>query len=143
MNVAIAKDQCHASIFDDEISAVLDTFMVVFAATECWESLCNPDGAATDLLVRLLFEDAAQCAGVELDVHECVYDHIIEMLEMTNAPTVRNLRRVLKQQQQPSMTEESSPCTTPSEVEMKIFISILLNDEKDKCIASGFDLESY
>jgi hypothetical protein len=74
---------------DDEFSAVLDTFMGVFAATECWESLCNPDGAATDLLVQLLFEDAAQCAGVELDVHECVYDHIIEMLAITNAPTVR------------------------------------------------------
>jgi hypothetical protein len=55
MNVAIAKDQCHASISDDEFSAVLDTFMGVFAATaECWEPPCNPDGAATDLLVRLL-----------------------------------------------------------------------------------------
>ncbi len=43
MNVAIAKDQCHASISDDEFSAVLDTFMGVFAATECWESLCSPD----------------------------------------------------------------------------------------------------
>jgi hypothetical protein len=141
MNVAIAKDQCHASVSDDEFNAVLDTFMGVFAATECWESLCSPD-ATSDLLIRLLFEDAAQCAGVELDVHECVYDHIIEMLATTNAPTARNLRRVLKQQQ-PSMTEESSPCTTPSETEMKIFVSILLNDSKDKCIASGFDLESY
>ena len=74
-------------------------------------------------------------------MHECVYDHIIEMLAMTNDPTARNLRRVLKQQQ-PSMTEESSPCTTPSEAEMKIFVSILMNDAKDKFIASGFDLES-
>ena len=141
MNVAIAKDQCQVSISDDEFSAVLDTFMGVFTATECWESLCNPD-ASIKLLIRLLFEDAARCAGVELDVHECVYDHIIEMLAMTNAPTGRNLRRVLKQQ--PSMTEESIPCTTPSETEMKLFVSTLLTDSKDKCIASGFDsLESY
>lgn len=137
MTMTIAKDQCSASTSDDEFNAVLDTFMGVFSATECWESLCNSD-AAIELLMRILFDDAAQCAGVELDVHKCVYDHIIEMLVMTNAPSARSLRRVLQQQ-----TEESSDqrCATPSETEINIFVSTLLNDSKDKCIASGFDLD--
>jgi len=138
MNVAIVDDQCSASTSDDEFNAVLDSFMSVFSATKCWESLCNPN-ASVELLIRIMFEDAAQCAGVKLDVHECVYDHIIEMLAMTDAPTTRSLRRVLQQE-----TEELSnlPCTAPSATEINIFVSSLLNDSKEKCIASGFDLES-
>ncbi len=134
MMLAVANDQC-PGISADEYNTVLDTFMGVFAATECWKSLCDP-GASFDLLIRILFEDAAQCAGVELDVHECVYDNIIETFAMTNALPVRRLRRVLEHD-----SGESNPCTGPSETEMNIFVSTLLNDAKDKCIASGVDLE--
>jgi hypothetical protein len=153
MNLAIAKDQCRASTSDDEFNTVLDTFMGVFAATKCWESLCNsPDAinelliqsmyedAANELLIRTMFEDAANCAGVELDMHECVYDHIIEIFTTTNVPIVHRLRRVL--QQQPVMVDETNPCYVPSEEELNIVVSTMLNGAKDKCIASGFDLES-
>lgn len=135
MMLAISNGQC-PGISADEYNTVFDTFMGVFAATECWESLCNP-GASTELLFRILFEDAAQCAGVELDVHECVYDNIIETFAMTNALPVRHLRRVLEHD-----SGESYPCTGPSETEMNSFVSNLLNDAKDKCIASGVELES-
>ena len=138
MNLAIAKDQCRASTSDDEFNTVLDTFMGVFAATKCWESLCDSPDAINELLIRTMFEDAAKCAGVELDMHECVYDHIIEVFTTTNVPMAHRLRR----EQQPVMVDESNPCGAPSEEELNMFVSFLLNGAKDKCFASGFDLES-
>ena len=140
--MSVAKAQCEASgtvVSDAEFDSVLNTFLQLFANKGCWVSLCSGSDDSTELLFAILLDDAAECAGVQLDANECVMDHIVGLLvnggDSVAANVSRSFHRTLQQ-------VESDPCEQPSEEELEFFVSYLLTDAEAKCSGLGVDLNS-
>lgn len=140
--MSIAKMQCEDSgmmVSNAEFDSVLSTFLQLFASKGCWVSLCSGSDDSTELLFKILLDDAAECAGVQLDANECVMDHIVGLLvnggDSVAASVSRSFSRMLQQ-------VESNPCNKPSEEELDFFVSYLLTDAEAKCSGMGVDLNS-
>ena len=141
--MSVAEEQCEVSgtvVSDVEFDSVLNTFLQLFASKGCWVSLCSGSDDSTELLFEILLDDAAECAGVQLDADECVMDHIIGLLVNGGADPVaatvsRSFPRMLQQ-------VDSDPCEQPSEEELDLFVSYLLTDAEAKCSGMGVDLNS-
>jgi len=77
-----AKDQCEklgSDITDEEFDKVFGTFVQLFASEQCWSPFCDGDYVAA-ISFKVYFAYGATCAGVELNVPECVYDEMIDLL---------------------------------------------------------------
>jgi hypothetical protein len=141
--MSVAEEQCEVSgtvVSDVEFDSVLNTFLQLFASKGCWVSLCSGSDDSTELLFEILLDDAAECAGVQLDADECVMDHIIGLLVNGGGDPVattvsRSFPRMLQQ-------VDSDPCEQPSEEELVLFVSYLLTDAEAKCSQMGVDLNS-
>ena len=140
--MTVAKGQCEGLeivVSDGEFDTVLATFLQLFASKGCWVSLCSGSDDSTELLFQILLDDAAQCAGVQLDVNECVMDHIVGLLvnggDSTGGSVPQGIPRMLQ-------LVESDPCAQPTEEELDFFVSYLLTDAEAKCTGMGVDLNS-
>ncbi|KAL7445767.1 hypothetical protein ACHAXH_008028 [Discostella pseudostelligera] len=140
--MSVAEAECEQSgidVADVEFDSVLNTFLQLFASKGCWVSLCSGSDDSTELLFDILLDDAAQCAGVQLDANECVMDHIVGLLvnggDAVAGGVPRGFPRMLQQ-------VESDPCDQPSEEELTFFVSYLLTDAEAKCTGTGVDLNS-
>ena len=121
----INKDQCDG-VSDEEFNTAYDAFMSIISSDGCWESLCAED--FSKLFFTILFDDATSCAGVDLDVPQCVKDHIIDLVLMVEDPTADMLvRRSLQQ------NEDSDPCDTPTEGDLRFFVQFMLIDAEAAC----------
>ena len=120
-----AKDQCEklgSDITDEEVDKVFETFMQLFASEQCWTPVCDDDYVAA-ITFKVYFDYGATCAGVELNVPECVYDEMIDLLVV--------------------YASAQDPSYFPTENELLYIVSTLLvTPAKDQCIAKGVDMES-
>jgi len=74
-----ASVEC-GEVTEEEFAEVFASMKKLFAAKSCWEKvLCDREYIAT-LSYKIYFEYGAKCAGVDLDIPECVYDKVIELL---------------------------------------------------------------
>jgi hypothetical protein len=79
-----ASVEC-GEVTEEEFNEVFASLKKLFAAKSCWEKvLCDMNYIAT-LSYKIFFEYGAKCAGVDLDIPECVYDKVIELLVMLSA----------------------------------------------------------
>jgi len=134
----VAKEQCEETgidISDGELDTVLDTLIQIFTNGDCWESLCDGGSDISELLFKILFDQAASCASVEMDVNQCVMDHIIDLVLLVEDPTADMVRRVLQE-------VESDPCDTPSEADLGFFVNFMLIDAEAKCSEMDINVES-
>ena len=121
----INKDLCD-DVSDEEFNTANDAFMSIISNDGCWESLCAED--FSKLFFTILFDDATSCAGVELDVPQCVKDRIIDLVLMVEDPTADMLvRRSLQQDEDPD------PCDTPTEGDLGFFVQYMLIDADAAC----------
>jgi hypothetical protein len=120
-----AKDQCEklgSDITDEEFDKVYGTFMQLFASEQCWAPLCDENYIAATSF-KVYFDYGATCAGVELNIPECVYDEMINLLVV--------------------YASVQDPSYTPTEDELLYIVSTLLvTPAKDQCIAKGVDMGS-
>jgi hypothetical protein len=120
-----AKDDCEklgSDITDDEFDKVFGTFMQLFASEKCWAALCDEDHVAA-VSFKVYFDYGATCAGVDLNVPDCVYDKMIDLLVV--------------------YSNAEDPSYTPTEDELTYIVSTLLvTPAKDHCIAKGVDMGS-
>lgn len=83
-----ASVEC-GEVTEEEFNEVYANMKKLFAAKSCWEKvLCDMEYIAT-LTFTIFFDYGANCAGVDFDVPECVYDKVIELLVVlseTDAP---------------------------------------------------------
>ena len=74
-----ASVEC-GEVTEEEFNEAFANMKKLFAAKSCWEKvLCDMEYIAT-LSYKIYFEYGAKCAGVDLDIPECVYDKVIELL---------------------------------------------------------------
>lgn len=73
-----ASTECNG-VSEEEFDEVFTSLKKLFASKSCWEKLCDVD-YITALSYKIYFEFGAKCAGVELDLPECVFDKVIELL---------------------------------------------------------------
>ena len=52
----------------------------LFSSKSCWEKVLCDMTYITTLSYKIYFEYAEKCAGVDLDVPECVYDKVLDLL---------------------------------------------------------------
>jgi hypothetical protein len=79
-----ASVEC-GEVTEEEFNEVFASLKKLFAAKSCWEKvLCDTNYIAT-LSYKIYFDYGAKCAGVDLDIPECVYDKVIELLVMLSA----------------------------------------------------------
>ena len=120
-----AKDQCEklgSDITDEEFDKVFGTFVQLFASEQCWSPFCDGDYIAA-ISFKVYFKYGATCAGVELNVPECVYDEMIDLLVV--------------------YASAQDPSYVPTENELMYIVSTLLvTPAKDQCIAKGVDMGS-
>ena len=107
---------------DEEFDEALGTLSQLLASEECWAALCDDDYAAA-LSFKVYFDYGATCAGVDLNVHECVYDKMIDLLVVFSGA--------------------EDPSYTPTEDELAYIVSTLLvTPARDHCIAKGINMGS-
>lgn len=73
-----ASDKCD-DVSEEEFDSAFISLKHFFASKSCWENLCDEDYVIA-LSYKIYFKLGAQCAGVELDLPNCVFDKVIELL---------------------------------------------------------------
>mmetsp|Transcript_15742 Transcript_15742/g.28547 ORF Transcript_15742/g.28547 Transcript_15742/m.28547 type:complete len:875 (+) Transcript_15742:205-2829(+) len=109
---------------DEDFERTLSTFLRIFAHEDCWESLCR-ETDPSELFFKAFFDQAAQCANVDLDIHKCAMDHIFELITVVD-----------------DGEQDSDPCNLPSEAELSSFVSFMMIDAKQVCNEMNITLES-
>ena len=127
-----SKQECIDSgtlISDETFQATHAAFTSIFEPTNtCWDTLCNDSDPSSDLFFQILFDQASECAGVELTVEECILDHILEVVFVSNAPdeSGTSVRRSL-----------SESCCEPTESDLNFYATYLLLSAEAACAESG------
>lgn len=83
-----ASVEC-GEVTEEEFNEVFANMKKLYAAKSCWDIVfCDKEYIAT-LSSKIFFDYGAKCAGVDLDIPECVHNKVIELLVMlseTDAP---------------------------------------------------------
>jgi len=118
--------------YEQRTSKLLD----FFDADSCFISLCEETINPTDTYLTILFEVAAECAGIESDmVNQCLWDQVVSiavssMMEDENdGPDM--LRRKLSHESVDDM------CYKPSEAEIAWFVTPVLMEAGHSCAQLG------
>jgi hypothetical protein len=69
-------------VTEEEFNEVFTTLKKLFSSKSCWEKVLCDMTYITTLSYKIYFEYAEKCAGVDLDVPECVYDKVLDLLVM-------------------------------------------------------------
>jgi hypothetical protein len=107
----------------------------------CWTSLCDESSDPSDLFFKILFAEAARCAGVDTSfIPECVLADVFDVIFNSDDTGVARVRRSLAKESQ------SSTCEQPTDAELSYFVSFLLMEAEQSCTAnnsnSDADLDS-
>ena len=66
----LARQQCwdeeRIRASDDEFESLLAIFLDVFANNDCWDHLCDGGSDLDEIFFKLIFNEAAECANVDL-----------------------------------------------------------------------------
>ena len=69
-------------VTEEEFNEVFISLKKMFSSKSCWERVLCDMTYITTLSYKIYFEYAEKCAGVDLDVPECVYDKVLDLLVM-------------------------------------------------------------
>ena len=69
-------------VTEEEFNEVFISLKKLFSSKSCWEKVLCDMTYITTLSYKIYFEYAEKCAGVDLDVPECVYDKVLDLLVM-------------------------------------------------------------
>lgn len=132
-----SKEQCEGiqnSVSDNEYDETLQALITIFDSESCWASLCNESSNPSDLFFKILFEEAAKCAGVVIDdIPQCVLSHIFDMIFISDDANVGSVRRAL---------QETSSCEQPTAPEIGYFVTFLLTEAVATCDAVGVNIDA-
>ena len=99
----------------------------------CWTSLCGESSNPSDLFFKILFSEAARCAGVEMnDIPECLLNEIFSVIFASGDSSVRRFRRALQE----------SSCEQPSASELKFFVTFLLTEAEQTCTSNNANVNA-
>ena len=79
--LASTKDTCVElgfDVSDEDVQATLQSFAQLFASDECWDALCGEESDPSALFFTILFNEAAACANVQMDLPECAMEAVSE-----------------------------------------------------------------
>mmetsp|Transcript_13610 Transcript_13610/g.31018 ORF Transcript_13610/g.31018 Transcript_13610/m.31018 type:complete len:176 (+) Transcript_13610:183-710(+) len=79
--VASSKDTCIElgfDVSDEDVQATRESFAQLFASDECWDALCGEESDPSVLFFKILFNEAAACANVQMNLPECVMETVSE-----------------------------------------------------------------
>jgi len=85
--VGNSRSQCQSeglAVSDDEFEATVGNFVRFFGAEGCWVDLCT--GESIELMMKITFEHAAECAGIELDMDSCLMDQVFALMFASEDP---------------------------------------------------------
>ena len=90
--VGNSRSQCQSrgvAVSDDDFEAAVGNFARFFGAGEnhiqgCWVGLCT--GESMELMIKIMFEHAADCAGIDLDMDSCLMDQVFALMFATEDP---------------------------------------------------------
>ncbi len=142
---------------DQYFEEVLSEFLKVLSNENCWNELCS----SPEILMKLMFDHAMQCANVDLDVNQCIKDQIMSMMlgeyeddddyygggydddyygggghddgMTTYNPNHRH--RALR-----SLQDVMTDCVEVNEFELAFFASFMLMEVEGRCNALGVSL---
>ena len=126
-------------------------FWKVFSSESCWNELCE----SPDIMVKLMFDHAVQCAQVEFDVDQCITDHIMSMLfggpddsydddddyygrgGTDDSLTTNHTHHVLRSLQEVMNGESNDDCVVVNEFELEFIASFFLMEVEGRCTELG------
>ncbi|KAL7543233.1 hypothetical protein ACHAXR_012524 [Thalassiosira sp. AJA248-18] len=130
-------------VSDQEFENTVDDFMNLFGAQNCWASLCEEESNPSDLLVKVLFEEIAQCASADLDLNPCLLDQTVGLIFSSDSPdNLSGVRRKLEgtfvSPEESSSDENTDPCAEQvSDAELNFIVSLLLAGAQEQCMELG------
>lgn len=131
----VSKAQCTASgvsISDAEFETTVAGFMTIFGASECF---CADDAASKLLLMEITLDAAADCAQVELDMPQCLKDHVLHYLTSSN-PGISSDFGIQRKLQDPTSTCEQSYLLNG----VAMYAATMLEEGKVKCAAQDISV---
>ena len=131
----VSKAQCIASdvsISDAEFEITVAGFMTIFSSTECF---CADDAASQLLLMEITLDAAADCAQVELDMPQCLKDHVLLYLTSSTPDISSNVGVQRKLQDSTSTCEQSYLLNG-----LAMYAATMLEDGKVKCAAQDISV---
>lgn len=118
-----ARGQClsqGSTVSNDEFDEILRLLLRVLSNTDCERDLCFESSSPLMALVAVIFSQAADCAGVNLEMEQCAMDHI--MLLMTSIG---------------SAPQDFGLCNRPSDNNYDIVANFMVIDAAAKCYETG------
>lgn len=126
-----SRAQCEGvgdSVSGAEFDMALNGFSTIFNSNQCWSSLCAESSHPSDLFFKILFAEAARCAGVtdpNAIIPQCVLSQIFSVIfSSEEGSEVSRIRRAL---------QESSSCEQPNAIELGYFVTFLLTEAESAC----------
>jgi len=92
--LASTKDTCVRlgfDVSDEDVQATRESFAQLFASDDCWDALCGEESDPSALFFKILFNEAAACANVQMDLPECVMETVSEV-KNTCSPNMNHLK---------------------------------------------------
>jgi hypothetical protein len=138
-----ACSQISINYSNEEFQAISSEFSKVFRSDSCWQELCENQ----EILVKLMFDHAVQCAQVEFDVDQCITDQIVSMLlpgpdsydddddYYGGGGGTNHTHRVLRSLQGVMNGESNGDCVVVNEFELSFFASFVLMEAQGRCAA--------
>jgi len=119
--------------------------MNLFSAQDCWVALCEEESNPTEMLLQIIFEEIARCAGAELDFNPCILDQIFVMVDSSNDSdeTLDGIRRRLEQSfGSPGENDDVDPCLDQlSDHELEFAVGLMLAGAQEQCMNLGETFE--
>ena len=113
-------------------------FMNFFGADQCWVSLCEEGSNPSELMLRIVLEEIAHCAGADFGDHQCIYDQVFALLFTSDASdsTFDGVRRKLEHAL--GGPGQEAPCEgQPSDEELAFISGLLLAGAAEQCMELG------
>ena len=137
-------------ISDQEFEETLDDFKDIFGAQDCWVALCEEGSNPSDVLLKIMLEEIAVCAGAEIDnVNPCLMDQLLAILFSPDSlgfddddyegDAFDGLRRRLEHTVVGGGDVlDEDPCPDqPSDDEIYFVVSLLMAGAEEICIEQG------
>jgi len=142
-----SKQQCMIRghvISDQELNETVGDFMDFFGAESCWISLCEEESSPSEMMLQIMFEEIAQCAGAELDFNPCLLDQIFQIVFFSedSDDSFDGVRRKLEEALS-SSDEPTEPCDDQlDDTDLQFAIDVLLAGAEEQCMEMGEAFES-
>jgi hypothetical protein len=109
---------------DEDFDNTVDAFESAMTNTSCFVSMCEEFEDPSLTFMKLVFEEAARCAHVDLILDDCIFGGMLEILMYDESSNSSQFRRSL---------QGDMPCSRPSYDELQLGVTLLLAAAQQYC----------